>query len=182
MQTAQQRFREHECTRRQSTSGFTLRDLRHSCGGPGTPGPSALLWAPAVVMSRPRFRIERRCVSDIGIIQSRHSRRIVQITRSQIALALGLATATARAPRPGLESNHPGASRRATPFNPEATGRASSQTQFLRSSGLARFELPVQTVTRYELGRRLQDSSPDRHFDPAQRAGARGPGDAIEPA
>jgi hypothetical protein len=32
----------------------------------------------------------RRCDSDIGINQSRHSRRIVPITRSQIALAFGL--------------------------------------------------------------------------------------------
>ena len=37
------------------------------------------------------FRIVRRCPSDTGIIQSRHSRRIVPITRSQMAFAFGLA-------------------------------------------------------------------------------------------
>jgi hypothetical protein len=36
------------------------------------------------------LRIDRRCASDSGINQSRHSRRIVPITRSEIALAFGL--------------------------------------------------------------------------------------------
>ena len=38
------------------------------------------------------FRIECRWASDSGIIQSRHSLRIVPITRSQIEFAFGLAT------------------------------------------------------------------------------------------
>ena len=33
--------------------------------------------------------MDRRCDSEIGIGQSRHSRRIVPITRSQIAFAFG---------------------------------------------------------------------------------------------
>ena len=33
----------------------------------------------------------RKCAADIGISQSRHSRRIVPITRSQMAFAFGLA-------------------------------------------------------------------------------------------
>jgi hypothetical protein len=36
------------------------------------------------------FRMDRRCDADSGISQSRHSRRIVPMTRSQIALAIGL--------------------------------------------------------------------------------------------
>lgn len=36
------------------------------------------------------FRIDRRCDSDSGINQSKHSRRIVPMTRSQIAFAVGL--------------------------------------------------------------------------------------------
>ena len=34
--------------------------------------------------------MDRRCDADSGINQSRHSRRIVPMTRSQIALAIGL--------------------------------------------------------------------------------------------
>jgi len=36
------------------------------------------------------FRIDRKCDSDSGISQSRHSRRIVPMTLSQIAVAIGL--------------------------------------------------------------------------------------------
>ncbi len=38
-----------------------------------------------VVMGHPLMRIARRCASEVGNSQSRHSRRIVPITRSQIA-------------------------------------------------------------------------------------------------
>jgi hypothetical protein len=46
------------------------------------------------------FGLARRCASDSGIIQSRHSLRIVPITRSQIELALGLATGDRSTSRP----------------------------------------------------------------------------------
>jgi len=45
--------------------------------------------------------IERRCASDIGMIQSRHSRRIVPIRRSQVAFAFGLETGDRKTSRPG---------------------------------------------------------------------------------
>jgi glycerol-3-phosphate dehydrogenase len=45
-------------------------------------------------------RIERRRASDNGIIQSRHSRRIVPMTRSQIAFAFGLANGESNTSRP----------------------------------------------------------------------------------
>jgi hypothetical protein len=41
-------------------------------------------------MDTPSLSSKRRWVSEIGISQSKHSRRIVPIRRSQIALAIGL--------------------------------------------------------------------------------------------
>src|SRR5262245_5944318 len=51
--------------------------------------------------------IERRWASDKGIIQSRHSRRIVPITRSQMESAFGLATGdrNTSTPRALIESS-----------------------------------------------------------------------------
>ena len=47
MQPAQHRFGEHERTRRQSMSGFRLRDSTQiPAEGPGTPGPNALCGRP----------------------------------------------------------------------------------------------------------------------------------------
>ena len=43
----------------------------------------------AIVACDP-FRIDLRCDAESGISQSRHSRRIVRMTRSQIALAVGV--------------------------------------------------------------------------------------------
>ena len=92
MQPAHYRSREHERTGRQSMSErrfrgphIFLRRIRHT-------RTQRTVRTPLIVMSCPLSqKIERRCASDIGIIQSRHSLRIVPITRSQIEFALGLA-------------------------------------------------------------------------------------------
>ncbi len=49
-----------------------------------------LLWRMKSLAGRSPIPDERRCASDRGIIQSRHSRRIVPMTRSQIPFVLGL--------------------------------------------------------------------------------------------
>ena len=57
MQAAQHRFREHERTRRQSMSGFRLREDRQvPAGGSGTPGPSATVRPAPVVMFYPALQ------------------------------------------------------------------------------------------------------------------------------
>ena len=71
-----------------------------------------------------RTRIERRCASDSGIIQSRHSRRIVPMTRSQIAFALGLENGEPAPRGLSLGSNRPAAARRCYPGHESGTSAA----------------------------------------------------------
>src|SRR6202158_67199 len=70
------------------------RDLgsRFCCvaaGGSGTPGASAICGPPALWWKIHDFRIGRGGDSDNGMSQSKHSWRMVPMTRSQIALAGG---------------------------------------------------------------------------------------------
>ena len=91
MQAAQYRFDAQHQAPADLMPGKLSRRSHAADGGSGTPGPSAMCGRVLVVMARPMmFRIDRKCDSDNGISQSRHSRRIVPITRSQIALAFGL--------------------------------------------------------------------------------------------
>jgi hypothetical protein len=64
---------------------------------------------PAVVMAPHSVSIERRCGCEIGINQSKHSRRIVPIRRSHIALAIRLHSGDFMivSPNLSLESSRP---------------------------------------------------------------------------
>ena len=90
MQPTQHRFREHDealvITMSRSLSleygSFRWR-VRHA-------GSQSDVRTGPVVMARPALQDRSRCASEIGINQSRHSRRMVPIRRSHTAFAIGL--------------------------------------------------------------------------------------------
>src|ERR1700676_4403202 len=56
MQTSQDRFREYERTRRQSMSGFGLRDYRRSSGRLRNSRTQVAVWSTSILMFDPRFQ------------------------------------------------------------------------------------------------------------------------------
>jgi hypothetical protein len=91
VQATKERFHKDERTRLQTMAGLQLRGDFMFLRGIRHPRPQRTVRTPLIVMSRPLSQNRAEMYSDIGIIQSRHSRRMVPITRSQIEFALGLA-------------------------------------------------------------------------------------------
>ena len=76
--------------RRVDAESFPTCWIAPRAADPEHRGPSNMCGLPPLQWVTRNFSAIRRCASDIGINQSKHSRRILPITRSQIAFAVGL--------------------------------------------------------------------------------------------